>query len=285
MPDTTADRNKAERLQKEAELHDKLRGEAKDDAYYLSNKKWYSVASSNVGYVQNWIRARAKGGGKILDFCCGNGENAIFAASVGAQAWGIDISPVSIENCRAEAKKAGVGDRANFEVGDAENTPFPDAFFDGIVVNGVLHHLDLNKSYPELARILKPTGEVICTEALRHNIIFHTYRKLTPHLRSEWEVAHILGRSDIIKARKYFDHVKVARFFHLATIAAVPFRNMPGFSILRKSLELVDRVLLSIPGLRWQAWMAVFILGRPVPGVNSSIQLAKERTQPRKGEN
>ena len=265
-PSSTADQEKLDRLEKERELHDKLRGESKDDAYYLSNKKWYSVASSNVNYVQNWIRGKAKGGGKILDFCCGNGENAIFAASVGANAWGIDISPVSIENCRESAKKAGVAERTTFEVGDAENTPFPDAFFDGIVVNGVLHHLDLDKSYPELARILKPTGEVICTEALRHNIIFHTYRKLTPHLRSEWEVAHILGRSDVLKAKKYFGDVRVARFFHLATIAAVPFRNMPGFQILRRSLDLVDRVLLSIPGLRWQAWMAVFILGKPGHG-------------------
>jgi hypothetical protein len=101
------------------------------------------------------------------------------------------------------------------------------------------------------------------SEGLRHNLLIHTYRRMTPHLRSEWEVEHILGKPDIERARRYFDSVRVARFFHLATIAAVPFRNTPLFPAVRRVLDAVDRVLLRIPVLRWQAWMAVFVLAKP----------------------
>jgi SAM-dependent methyltransferase len=127
----------------------------------------------------------------------------------------------------------------------------------------VLHHLDLDKAYRELARILKAGGEIICTEALRHNQFISVYRKLTPQLRSAWETEHILGRSEIERARRYFDRVDVARFFHLADLAAIPFRNSTVFTPLLRVLESVDGVLLRLPALRWQAWMAVFVLSHP----------------------
>jgi SAM-dependent methyltransferase len=146
---------------------------------------------------------------------------------------------------------------------DAEAMTFPDATFDVIVVHGVLHHLDLDRAYAELARVLKPGGHVICTEALRHNPIIQRYRRRTPHLRTAWEVDHILGKPEIERARRYFDDVRVARFFHLATIAAVPLRGTAVFPGVLRLLEAADAVLLRIPGLKWQAWMAVFVLSRP----------------------
>jgi SAM-dependent methyltransferase len=135
----------------------------------------------------------------------------------------------------------------------------------------VLHHLDLEKAYRELARVLKPEGQAICTEALRHNVCIHAYRRLTPHLRSAWETDHILGRKEIGMARSYFGRVEVLRFFHLATILAIPFRRRRFFDSLRKSLEVVDRGLLTLPVLRWQAWMAVFVLGRARRGSGREI--------------
>jgi SAM-dependent methyltransferase len=275
-----------DRLARERELHDALRGDLKHNAHYTSNKKFYSIATLNVRFVDGWLRQRVSGA-KVLDYCCGDGLTALFCASAGAQAWGIDISPVSVENARAAARAEGLDARTTFEVMDAEATAFDEGFFDVIVVNGVLHHLDLTRAYPELARILKPDGEIICIEGLRHNALIHAYRRLTPHLRSEWEVAHILGKRDIEQARYYFGRVEVARFFHLATIAAVPFRDLSMFSALLRALDAVDRLLLKVPVLKWQAWMAVFVLGRPLkrpagqaapnaadetPGVASSSQ-------------
>jgi SAM-dependent methyltransferase len=147
---------------------------------------------------------------------------------------------------------------------DAEATDFSSKYFDFAVINGVLHHLDLKNAYRELSRILQINGEAICTEALRHNILIHVYRKLTPHLRSAWETEHILGKEDIEMATHYFDNVEVLEFFHLFTIGAVPFRNLPIFEPIRRRLKALDSVILRLPLLKWQAWMVVFVLSRPI---------------------
>jgi ubiquinone/menaquinone biosynthesis C-methylase UbiE len=246
----------------ERELHDQLRGELRDAPRYTANKKYYAIDESNRRFVQEFVEQRCKGK-TVLDYCCGNGQYTVWLAESGAKAYGIDISPVSIENAKTLAIHKKVESQTTFKVMDAEATEFPPGFFDLIVVSGVLHHLDLDKAYAEMARILKPDGQVIATEALRHNPFFHLYRRLTPHLRSEWETEHILGKGDIERAKRYFDGVEVPKFFHLATVAAVPFRSLPFFESLRRGLEAFDRLLFKIPGLRWQAWMAVFVLSQP----------------------
>ena len=246
----------------ERELHDQLRGELSETPRYTANKKYYAIDESNRRFVQQFVEERCKGK-RVLDYCCGNGQYTVWLAESGADAYGIDISPVSIENAKALAVQRNVESHTTFKVMDAEATEFPAGFFDLIVVSGVLHHLDLDKAYAEMARILKPHGQVIATEALRHNPLFHLYRKLTPHLRSEWETEHILGKQEIERAKQYFNGVEVPKCFHLATLAAVPFRSLPFFEPLRHALEAFDSLLFKIPGVKWQAWMAVFVLSHP----------------------
>ena len=146
---------------------------------------------------------------------------------------------------------------------DAEALKFDDNYFDIVTEYGALHHLDLEKAYSEIARVLRPNGSCICTETLGHNPVIHFYRKLTPRLRTEWEVEHILRKKDIEIARKYFNDVRVLGFFHLVTLGAVPFRMSPFFSGVLTVLEILDDMLLRIPGIRWQAWQAVFVLSNP----------------------
>ena len=72
--------------------------------------------------------------------------------------------------------------------------------------------MDLDAALGELARVLKPDAKMICIEALRHNPLIHAYRKRTPHLRTEWEVEHILGVESLDVMKRYFSQVDV-RFF------------------------------------------------------------------------
>jgi|SRR5208282_5743725 len=246
----------------EAQFHDELRGERSGDERYQSNQKYYdSFGKSSQQFVKAWIGERCQGK-KVLDYCCGNGEFTRFLAEQGADACGIDISAVSVDNARKAAERQGLANCA-FEVMDAEATEFPDNYFDYAHVDGVLHHLDLATSYRELARILKPDGAVICREALKHNPVFHLYRKLTPHLRTAWEVDHILGKMEIYSATGYFDEVRVLKCFNLLRVAAMPVRNTPAFKPADWILENVDNLLLRLPVLKWQAWMAVFLLAKP----------------------
>ncbi len=228
---------------------------------HFSNMKFYSVTRSSERYYFDWLRARSPGR-KALDYCCGNGEHAIFMAGNGADAVGIDISPEGIENCRLNAARLGVAHQTEFYVMDGEAMDFADDTFDLIVEYGALHHLDYANAMSELQRVIKPTGEIICIEALRHNPLIHLYRKMTPHLRTAWEVDDILGVNPLAWSRAYFEQVEV-KFFHLAVLAAVPFRKTRVFSPVLKVLEAIDDVLLRPSIIGRFAWIMVFSLSKP----------------------
>ena len=262
------------RKQEEIAFHDKLREgqheqrwsrdaeqRVADDPMW-SNFKYYAIERHSLDLSQQWLRELGRGA-TVLDYCCGNGDDALHLARYGAKrVHGIDISPLSIENCRARARADGVDQVVSFDVMDAEKMTFADNTFDLITEYGVLHHLELDAAMKELARVLKPGGHMICTETLGHNPLIAWYRRRTPDLRTAWEVQHILKRKDFAIIAKHFGRIEM-HFFHLATLAAVPLRHTPLFKPALAGLRLLDRAILSVPGLQWQAWQVVFRLSDP----------------------
>jgi len=246
---------------------DKLIKDKEAFDYHFSNMKFYSITVTSEKYQNDWLKVKCNKNTKVLDFGCGNGENGITAAKFGAEVIGIDISPEGVENSNLNSEKAGVSSHCRFEVMDGENMTFEDNTFDLGVEYGVLHHVELNKTLAELSRVLKPNGEMICVEAIRHNPFIHLYRKMTRHLRTEWEVEHILGLQDVDLAFKYFNKIEI-KFFHLAVLAAVPFRKTPLFNPIRKFLEKIDGLLLRSKMIGKYAWIMIFVLKEPKKNVS-----------------
>lgn len=251
------------RKQKEKEFHNKLRSKLLEgnNRYFSSNKKFYSITRKSVKFVEDWLLKNYKDK-RVLDYCCGNGQFSILLAEKGIKAVGIDISDISIKNAKSLARKKGVADKTLFFVRDAEKTGFPDNYFDAVVCSGVLHHLDIEKAFSEIKRILKPEGKAICIEPLAYNPVFQLYRKITPHLRTEWEKEHILSAKEIKLAKKYFKKVET-NFFHLTTLFCVPFRKFLFFNYILKFFEGIDSILLKVPIIKWLAWQIIFILSSP----------------------
>jgi ubiquinone/menaquinone biosynthesis C-methylase UbiE len=258
----------------EITFHDKLRDGAHEQRWSLdaekrlendpawSNFKYYAIEQDSIDLMRKWLLENCRGA-TILDYCCGNGLESIFVAQNGAKkVIGIDISPLSIENCNADAAAAGVQDIASFRTMDAEALEFPDNTFDFMMEYGVLHHLDLPKAMAELARVVKPEGCMVCTETLGHNPLIKAYRRRTPELRTAWEAEHILTRKSFEVIARHFGRIEM-HFFHLATLGAVPFRRTPIFPIVLGGLRAIDALLLKLPWLRWQAWQVVFKLSEP----------------------
>jgi ubiquinone/menaquinone biosynthesis C-methylase UbiE len=267
------------RKREEQEFHDRIRS-VQDDIHVSDtrwsrdmedtiknnplwvNMKYYAVERKSREVVVRWFLDHCKGK-KVLDYCCGNGDDGVIMANNGAaQVTGIDISEVSIVNCTRRAQEIGKRN-LEYQVMDAEAMTFKDRTFDIVTEYGAMHHLNLEKAYREIARVLKPEGHAIFVEALGHNQLIHLYRKLTPELRTEWEADHILKKREIELAKTYFDEVTILGFFHLATLGAVPFRNTRVFPLVLTTLEFFDRVLLSLPIIKWQAWQVVFVLSKP----------------------
>lgn len=237
--------------------------ELNDESYQkkYSNKKFYSIDRMIGIYLTEWMRQNCQDK-VVLDYCCGLGRTSLDLARYGAFVYGIDISDESIKTATNAAAEADYADKIRFSVMDAENLEFEDEFFDFIVCNGVLHHLDLAKAYPELFRVLKTNGQVICKEALGYNPVIQWYRKRTPHLRTAWEMEHILSLREVKQAKQYFDKIDV-KYFHLFSILAVPFRNMFIFKPVLTLLESIDSIVLKIPFVRLLAWQIIFVLSEP----------------------
>ena len=251
-----------ERKEKEKDFHgrresDRLKLDGDSFERIYSNMKFYSVVRKRTEFLSDWMQEHCHG--RIaLDYCCGNGGVSLELVKHGAFVYGIDISEEAVRSAQRRLGESGLAERCKFAVMDAEHLEFSDDFFDIIVCSGVLHHLDLQYAYPEIARVLKPGGKVICIEALGYNPVIRWYRRRTPHLRTEWEVDHILTLRDVRRGGKYFSRIET-RFFHLFSILGVPLRETLLFEPVLTFLEGIDSLILRIPWVQLLAWQMVFV--------------------------
>jgi ubiquinone/menaquinone biosynthesis C-methylase UbiE len=103
----------------------------------------------------------APGGGAVLDVGTGPGVLLVELAArrPDLRLTGIDLSDDMI--AAAKRNLEPFGDRALARVGDVTGLPFPDRSFDLIVSTLSLHHWeDPEAAVPELARVLRPGGQV-----------------------------------------------------------------------------------------------------------------------------
>jgi cyclopropane fatty-acyl-phospholipid synthase-like methyltransferase len=97
--------------------------------------------------------------GRLLDAGCGTGENALLAASRGADVTGIDLAPTAIARAREKASARGLA--ARFEVADALDLGRLGLTVDTVIDSGVFHVFgdgDRARYVASLAAVLRPGG-------------------------------------------------------------------------------------------------------------------------------
>ncbi|MBE0481534.1 MAG: class I SAM-dependent methyltransferase [Dehalococcoidia bacterium] len=258
-----------QRKRKEQEFHDSKIDKSEPSArIQVFESRFYAAARKSKRFLYQRVFQSCQKK-RLLDYCCGTGGIACSAAASNAETTiaAIDISQASVIAGRERAINSQIGGNIGFAVMDAENLGFRSRSFNVIACVSGLHHLDIERAYSEIARVLKSDGEAVCIEPLAYNPLIQLYRRITPHSRTAWETEHILTRTSTVLARKYFVTVQT-RFFHLATLAAAPFYNFPGFNALLSILEFVDEFLLRLPVLKWGAWQIALVLSQPEPPGN-----------------
>ncbi len=114
----------------------------------------------NVAVCAAHLLPHLKPGMRLLDLGCGPGTISVGLADAVAPGalHGIDMEVSQIEMASAAATAGGHG-KAVFQVGDATDLPFEDAFFDVAHCHALLNHApDTQAVLAEVKRVLKPGG-------------------------------------------------------------------------------------------------------------------------------
>ncbi len=223
----------------EAEFHDariKVEGEDRLGYAYASVADVYEF-----GAVPDECLDRT-----VLEVGCFRGDQALALRGFHGRYVGIDISPAAIEHCRQLRLPEGF----EFKVDDANVL---DSMADGAVDyafgHGVLHHLDLPRFAPALARKLSNRGFARFVEPAQGNVLLRAFRKLTPHLRTPDE--YPFDHAAIALLRRYFD----VRISYQALVRPyAPMLCLNSKAVIRASRWIDDR-LLRHPVFQGQAWL------------------------------
>jgi SAM-dependent methyltransferase len=253
-----ATRDDGSRKESEREFHNQRYGGEVDPRDGLG--KWYAAVSSAFRRQSELIRA-APPTAKILEYGCADGRLSLLEERLAERfsrfSW-IDISDRAIARARETAASVGLAGH-RFEVMDAEAMTFPEGEFDLVFGRGIIHHLDLNRCFGEIRRVLRPGGVALFVEPMGHNPALNWYRSRTPQLRTPDE--HPLRMADFDLAKRFFSKVELS-FFGFSTLLSVPLQETKVGPPAMKLCEAADSFLLRVPLLQRNAWFVLMQLTR-----------------------
>jgi SAM-dependent methyltransferase len=135
--------------------------------------------------IATWIPAltgieeKLKAGGKVADVGCGHGASTIIMAKAypNSQFWAFDNHEASIAHAREAAEAAGVSDRVQFEVANAQN--LPDRQYDMIAFFDCLHDMgDPIGACKRAAEVLGPNGSALIVEPMAGNTVEENFNPI-----------------------------------------------------------------------------------------------------------
>lgn len=100
-----------------------------------------------------------RAGSGVLDIACGSGPAALAAARRFCDVTGVDYVPALLERGRERAAAERL--EVDFQEGDAEALPYPDASFDVVLSTfGVMFAPDQPRAAAEVLRVCRPGGTI-----------------------------------------------------------------------------------------------------------------------------
>ncbi|POS02605.1 bifunctional demethylmenaquinone methyltransferase/2-methoxy-6-polyprenyl-1,4-benzoquinol methylase UbiE [Flavobacterium croceum] len=102
----------------------------------------------------------------VLDIATGTGDLVLLMAQTSAKKIiGLDISAGMLEVGKKKVAEKKLEHKIEMVLGDSENIPYPDNYFDAITVSfGIRNFETLEKGLAEILRVLKPNGIFVILE-------------------------------------------------------------------------------------------------------------------------
>ena len=192
---------------------------------------------------------------EVLDVGCGDGENAILLARLGARVTGLDVSPGAIALAEKRARMEGVLDRTRFVCAPVATARLEARQFDAIWVDNVLHHLldELPATLTALCGWARPGALFVAIEPMNRAPLLRRVRRLIPVRTDATPDERPLEERDLGVLRAHVEGLRIEPFHLLARLLRFV---LPGLQyetatrprrLLADVLAAADAVLLRHP--------------------------------------
>ena len=154
------------------DVQDKQKEIAFFDAHAASDEYDVFTPEASARLISAFVRLSGLGNGaRVADLGCGSGVFTDLLRRTGYAGVGLDISPKLVALGRS--KYPGL----ELIEGDAENLPFGNESFDGVLLSGLVHHFpDPRRLAAEVRRVLKAGGRFVAFDPNRMNPFMWLYR-------------------------------------------------------------------------------------------------------------
>jgi ubiquinone/menaquinone biosynthesis C-methylase UbiE len=130
---------------------------------------WAEKTDDNV-HARFQAALNNAGSGALLDVACGPGVVTAALAPRAASIVAFDATEQMLERAKARCAKAGLHN-VKFSRGNAEDLPFGDAQFDGVVTRLAVHHFaNPQRALDEIFRVLRPGGTAVIVDVVSSEV-------------------------------------------------------------------------------------------------------------------
>jgi len=145
--------------------------------------------------------AECEGGERVLEVGFGSGVTFMNLHERYEEIYGLDLN-AKVDAVKALFEKKGV--KTFLQNGNVMEMPYPDSFFDTILLISILEHLKPNeqtKAFHEISRVLRPKGQVVYGVPVERPMMTFMFRVLGYNIR---KYHHSTEKDVEAAAREFF---------------------------------------------------------------------------------